>query len=432
MAGGFPEGAACQTAEGQYGSCATLGGFGTCLVPSTPGNGVLEPDEACDDASACCVGGHLAPGAACSGICCPNCTVASTGQAGACRDQGGFCYDGACVTNISNFFSQPRMMRTSGGLIELRLGLDDCPLLRGNCTAQLRRPDGYCYGEYPLRNGTRCSDGGACFSGACVVASTCGDGVRQPLEECDDALEPASCSGCSRVGGCAAPAACDRTSACCDATNCSPKPASTWCPLPDGKFGFCDGLQATCTDEDSAAAIIPGTLSYTYGGQPTMFDPSVCPVYGCRVMLRHTPFQNGDCWDGPPEDFDLPDGTACTRKDGTKGLCTSGICLGKAVDGNCGNGILDAGEECDDNSGCCETTCTLIPNAFCSGGEVRQGSIIEPRTVVHLPQPARNQRVTSAHSPHPFRSVVAMIASRSPSIRRVQLAVGCAWRAAAA
>ena len=133
----FPEGAICETADGQRGACAVLdGGVGACLVPSTYGDGVLSADEACDDASACCDHGVLALGAACSGDCCPNCTAASTLLEGACSGMGGFCYDGACVTNASGFLSQPRLLQTGVGVTtELRVGTGDCPLLGGGCTA---------------------------------------------------------------------------------------------------------------------------------------------------------------------------------------------------------------------------------------------------------------------------------------------------------
>ncbi len=36
----------------------------------------------------------------------------------------------------------------------------------------------------------------------------------------------------------------------------------------------------------------------------------------------------------------------------------------------CGNGLLEPGEECDDNTGCCDrTTCKLRAGAMCTPGQ---------------------------------------------------------------
>jgi cysteine-rich repeat protein len=75
----------------------------------------------------------------------------------------------------------------------------------------------------------------------------------------------------------------------------------------------------------------------------------------------------GLCLDGVP----LPNGTDCTTPSDLPGACSEGLC----VPDTCGNGIVDAGEDCDDGDATsgdgCEPDCTFScsGDADCSGAD---------------------------------------------------------------
>ena len=78
------------------------------------------------------------------------------------------------------------------------------------------------------------------------------------------------------------------------------------------------------------------------------------------------------CLDGTP----LPDGDPCTTAAGETGACRGGTCTPVA----CGNGVVDAGEDCDDGNTIpgdgCETDCTwsCALDADCDDGNSCTGA----------------------------------------------------------
>jgi len=71
--------------------------------------------------------------------------------------------------------------------------------------------------------------------------------------------------------------------------------------------------------------------------------------------------EGGICLAGTP----LPDGTACTSPSVAGGVCRAGTCAAAT----CGNGVLEAGEECDDANTTPSDGCELDCRFSCHGDE---------------------------------------------------------------
>ena len=217
-------------------------------VSHTCGNGVVEPPEECDNGAAMNINGS-----GCENDCTFTCIAGNP-----MRDH---CDDG----NACN-------------------GTETCGT------------DHKCAPGTPLGQGASCATGKFCVAGNCVPGS-CGDGVVESPEECDD--------GNSTNGD-----GCDN----------------------DCKFS-CLSTDPTrnCTPADACA------------GQGT-----------CSSM--HT------CTPGTP----LGDGTACGPS-GMMEICKAGICIPP----KCGNGVIDPGEQCDPPNGTtCSATCQLITPVVCGDGKI--------------------------------------------------------------
>ena len=88
------------------------------------------------------------------------------------------------------------------------------------------------------------------------------------------------------------------------------------------------------------------------------FDPAACPApaeLSCLPRCRELLDANVDCYSPRPQDLTgadawlaYPDGVACEAADGAAGGCRAGVCVPLAV---CGNGVVEPGEECDDDVG---------------------------------------------------------------------------------
>ena len=130
-----------------------------------------------------------------------------SGGGGACEARGGVCVSGACLEQggAAPLWINGASMLLADGVSISALEIDTrlCPAQRGGCAVQfVVAATGTCYaGEdpaapYALPAGTRCAgDGvipgggaGRCAGGQCASASlaSCGDGVRNGNEECDD------------------------------------------------------------------------------------------------------------------------------------------------------------------------------------------------------------------------------------------------------
>ena len=104
------------------------------------------------------------------------------------------------------------------------------------------------------------------------------------------------------------------------------------------------------------------------------FDPAACPApaeLSCLPRCRELLDANVDCYSPRPQDLTgadawlaYPDGVACEATDGAAGGCRAGVCVPLAV---CGNGVVEPGEECDDDVGVLHGECRLAAGARARG-----------------------------------------------------------------
>jgi cysteine-rich repeat protein len=271
---------------------------------------------------------------------------------------------------------------------------DDGNACNGNETCEPVTVEGQggqrCAPGSALAPGTSCGTGMLCINQQCT-ASSCGDSFTSSPEECDDAdVTPGngcendctfSCvstdvtRNCTPADVCAGQGTCNDTSHTCTPgtplANNSPCGIGGYCknavctqpvcgngtPEPgeqcdDGNPSNGDGCDTDCTYSCVNAATDCGV-------------PPACQRYSCNAahvcQLDADAAQNGmTCGSN---------GQTCNA-----GACTSGVC---------GNGITEAGEQCDFGSanngsgtGCestCMFSCTMLPNS-CDDGDACNGA----------------------------------------------------------
>ena len=294
---------------------------GTCLDPCPScGNGVVEFPETCDD------GGRTG----CDG-CSTTCRVETCNGGGACVVDSCDPVLGCDHTVLPNGTPCADANVCNGTEVcSLGVCVHGAPLdcSDGNqCTLDPCDPATGCAVSHPmLPAGTPCSDGNPCTTpDTCNAAGSCSG----PLRVCNDGRE-CTLDACDPVAGCVFT---NRTGACTDDGNpctvdlcaggtCTHPPGIDGTPCEDGRF---------CTAGDACL-----------GGQ-------------CRA--------------GPARS--CSDGSACTSDFCDEGTRT---CVHQTTPTCCGDGALDAGEECDDGNASdtdgCLTTCR---RARCGDGFVEAG-----------------------------------------------------------
>ncbi len=355
---GFTDNRSCES-----GICDALGNAapGVCEPASTCGNSVREAGEGCDD-------GNATAGDGCSATCLiENARACNVSTPGVVNNAS--CVSGVCDTTGN---ASPGLCESAGvcgnGVREAGEGCDDGNASPGDgCNATCLVENGAaCNGNAPGATGSASCASGDCNTtngapGVCRANNSCGNGVRESAEGCDDgntttgdgcnatcliengtacnAAAPgasgnASCaSGVCDVTGQSAPGVCEAANACGNGV----REASEGCD--DGNVAGGDGCSATCLIETGKAcnASLPGATG-----------SSSCVGGVCDVTGHAAP----------------------------------GVC---ATANTCGNGVREAGEGCDDGNTTagdgCSAVCLLdegqrcntqtpgaVGNASCSNG----------------------------------------------------------------
>jgi cysteine-rich repeat protein len=397
--------------------CTTRGVAGRCFVeqcrPVTCGDGVIDEGEDCDDLNfvggdgcepdctfTCEYNRECDDGEACDGeeICRDHRCLAGTMQADGtpCGPPGEplVCIGAACVASRcgDGFADAARGEECDDGnavdgdgcdvdcawSCESAADCDDLQLCDGSETCDAA--------AHVCRPGVRAADGtsctraaggdGVCRSGECV-GLLCGNGTVDADEECDDG-NPAGGDGCEIdcTWTCETALECDDRGVCdgaetCDAGAhlCIPGTAAS-----DGTACDGDGDPST-RDICLAAACGPSICGDGWVDEPAgerCDDGNAVPGDGCEAGCDWSCTADADCDDAemcsgvetcdPAGHRCLPgtplaDGTGCTAVGGTPGHCRRGACARLT----CGNGLADAGEECDDgntvNGDGCDAAC---------------------------------------------------------------------------
>ena len=200
---------------------------------------------------------------------------------------------------------------------------------------------------------------------------SCGNGQADPGEQCDpagtgdaDCIAPSTCTatcvcGCESDAQCddsdpCTPDICNRASGTCDhsgdlcVTTTTMPPTTT---IPPPPTGACCYVSGGCEDLPEFACIEGGNSFQGFGSSCT--DPGIC------LPVTTTTF--------PPTTTTLPiTGACCQAGDcfvGTAGQCDGGQYQGDGTTcdigtcANCGNGLVESGEECDDANTASEDGC---------------------------------------------------------------------------
>jgi|GEM_PF-3389480 len=301
--------AACKLEEGQscvlslqcgVGLVCNRRGSHTCVPADECGNGVVEGSEVCDDGNS---------------VDSDRCTNACLLGAGANCSLDSDCVE---VCDTESDLDCELANVCGNGHVEGSEVCDDGNTASGDgCDAGCKLEDGA-----PCTGNVECSSGicNLLGGGSCAPTNTCGNGLVEGSEVCDD--------GNTTVGdGCDAACLGEDGSACTDDEECSSSLCNTLGP------DICMPLDVCGNGElETGEACDDGNRT---------------PGDGCGPNCKGEPGGGVICVD-PAE---------CST-----GICNASACVPKNV---CGNGVVETGEACDDGNAVDSDTCS---NACLFGG----------------------------------------------------------------
>jgi cysteine-rich repeat protein len=207
----------------------------------------------------------------------------------------------------------------------------------------------------------------------------CGNGVvdYEAGEECDTgATSSCACQNCKLKATAQCNPADDNSvnKVCCSATECTETLSSVGCSVPKSPgsiytwIGYCakgkclygPGTTADNTGSDMryAADCKPSSAEpCSEGARNISSNPSVCKRMTPTIVAG---LDENSQW----ATKSVLEGARCKTAAGVDGICRNLVCQTAAP--ACGNGIVDAGEECDDSTACC-SQCRFVKE--CSGGD---------------------------------------------------------------
>ncbi len=233
----------------------------------------------------------------------------------------------------------------------------------------------------PLASGQVCAMGAVCVNGACTP-TVCGDGAVDPGETCDDG-NLANGDGCDAdcTLSCTDPAADCPAAPACQVVTCN---ASNVCenagdPALNGQM--CAAPNFVCQN----GACLPPSAVCGNGnvemGEACDFGPKNGPGAGCEMTCQFSCDADANCVDAETCNgsetcvavmVDGKAGKACSAgiPEATCALCAGGFCTGGSCKpSSCGDGCVDAmtDEQCDPpGSAVCDAMCKLLP--VCGNG----------------------------------------------------------------
>lgn len=316
------------TVEGGW----TCGGEPSVCTPNC-GNGALDGGETCDDGGTaagdgCSAECRVEPGYQCSGqpsVCRPTCGNGALDAGEACDDGNGADGDGcssACQVEEGSLCSgEP----------------SDCEYVCGNGVFEAGEQcdDGAPGGGDGCSPGCRIEPGWLCVGQPSFCAPICGDGLRRGAESCDDG-NATSGDGCT--------------------LSCTTELGYACAGQPSNCLPVCgDGVRRggeSCDDGNTLSGDgCSGALCRVEPGYACAGQPSLCqPLCGNGVLDGVEACDDGNtaAGDGCGPTCAAEPGYACG---GQPSACVA----------TCGNGVLDAGETCDDGNGQsgdgCSATC---------------------------------------------------------------------------
>ncbi len=350
---------------------------GQCIgkIKSFCNDGNLCTDDACDpkvgcvatnNAAACDDGNSCTNGDTCSkGACTPGTSICQCQVDSDCKDDTDLCNGKPyCDKSIPANFqckTNPATVVACDASKDTSCAYAACIAATGLCVTKA-----FADGKTCNADGSICTVGDACQAGMCTP------GAALP---CDDG-NPCTSDACEPAQGCLH----QNNSAPCDAD-------ANGCTSPDVcKTGVCTaGPQLNCADDlpctsDSCDKATSSCvhIGATNDGISCDADGSVCTMGDKCLGGICKPGPDANCDDNNPCTADtctptqgclhtnIADKTSC----GTNLCCISGSCTKQPY---CGDGILQAGEQCDDanavaNDGC--TNCLLDTVAQAKSGEI--------------------------------------------------------------